>query len=151
MIVSKLCRPDVVTVKPHQELVPAAELMREHHVGYLVVVEPDLANETQKPVGVLTDRDIVVTVVARQLDPRAFRVEDVMTREPVVVGESDSVAKALESMNRIGVRRLPVVGTRGQLVGIISLDDVIDALADQLGNVAGSIRNEQRIEEALRP
>jgi CBS domain-containing protein len=151
MNVSKLCRRDVVTIRPYEELMSAAELMREHHVGYLVVVQPDLQNDAQKPVGVLTDRDIVVTVIARQLDPRAFRVEDVMTRDPVVVGETDSLDKALESMNRIGVRRLPVVGSRGQLVGVIALDDAIRVLADELGNVAGSIRNEQRVEGALRP
>jgi CBS domain-containing protein len=74
-----------------------------------------------------------------------------MTRQPVVAAESDSLDKALESMRAIGVRRLPVVGNRGQLTGVISIDDIIDALAQGLGDVAGSIRNEQRLEEVLRP
>jgi CBS domain-containing protein len=151
MNVAQLCRRNPVTVRPHDELTSAAQLMRDRHVGYLVVVEVDLADGVQRPVGVLTDRDIVVTVVSRDVSPRAFRVSDVMTQPLVVVGESDSLDRALKSMRRIGVRRLPVVGNRGQLIGVISLDDVIDALAQDLGDVAGSIRNEQRIEGAVRP
>jgi len=102
-------------------------------------------------VGVLTDRDIVVTVVARETDPRSLRVGDVMTRQPVVAAEDDSITTALQEMRRIGVRRLPVVGRRGQLVGVLSLDDVLDGLAAELQNVAGSIRREQQVESALRP
>lgn len=151
MNIAKLCRPDVVTVREFDELTAAAGLMRERHIGYLVVVEPEFADGSLKPVGVLTDRDIVVTVVARQTDPRTLRVGDVMTREPVVAADTDPIDKALASMRRMGVRRLPVVGSRGQLVGVLSLDDVIDALAAEMANVAGSIRNEQRMEGALRP
>jgi len=151
MNVAKLCRENVVTIRQSEELTAAAELMRERHIGYLVVVEPEFADGSLKPIGVLTDRDIVVTVVARQTDPRTLRVGDVMTRGPVLAAETDSLDKALGSMRRIGVRRLPVVGKRGELVGVLSLDDIIDALAGELANVAGSIRNEQRIEGTLRP
>jgi CBS domain-containing protein len=74
-----------------------------------------------------------------------------MTQQPVVAAETESLEKALETMRRIGVRRLPVVGSRGQLVGVLSLDDIIDALALDLGDVAASIRKAQRVESALRP
>jgi CBS domain-containing protein len=151
MNVADLCKHNVATICARDDLVAAAELMRERHVGYLVVVEPDSADNSQRPVGVLTDRDIVVTVVARQTDPRTLRVGDVMTEKPMVAAESDSIDKALAVMRRIGVRRLPVVGSRGQLVGVLSLDDVIESIAGELGDLAGSIRNEQRIEGALRP
>jgi CBS domain-containing protein len=151
MNVGKTCRQTVVTVRPFDELTAAARLMRENHIGYLVVVEPDPGGTTVKPVGVLTDRDIVVAVVARETDPRSLRVGDVMTRQPVVAAEGDSIATALQEMRRIGVRRLPVVGQRGQLVGVLSLDDVLDGLAADLQSVAGSIRREQQIESALRP
>jgi CBS domain-containing protein len=151
MNVGKTCRQTVVTVRPFDELTAAARLMRENHIGYLVVVEPDPGGTTVKPVGVLTDRDIVVAVVARETDPRSLRVGDVMTRQPVVAAEGDSIATALQEMRRIGVRRLPVVGRRGQLVGVLSLDDVLDGLAADLQSVAGSIRREQQIESALRP
>lgn len=151
MNVGKTCRQNVVTVRPFDELTAAARLMRENHIGYLVVVEPDVGDASVKPVGVLTDRDIVVAVVARETDPRSLRVGDVMTRQPVVAAEGDSIATALQEMRRIGVRRLPVVGQRGQLVGVLSLDDVLDGLAADLQSVAGSIRREQQVESALRP
>jgi CBS domain-containing protein len=151
MNVGTICRRNVVTVRRFDELIKAAQLMREKHVGYLVVVEPDLGNELQRTVGVLTDRDLVISVLAREVDPRSLRVGDVMTQQPVTIGESESIEKGLLEMRRIGVRRLPVVGQRGQLVGILSLDDVLDILAGQLQNVASSIRNEQRLEGVLRP
>jgi CBS domain-containing protein len=90
-------------------------------------------------------------VIARGADPRTLRVEDVMTRNPVVVSATDPLDQALQSMRRIGVRRIPVVGHREQLVGVLSLDEVIDALSGRLSQVAGSIQQEQRTEEALRP
>jgi CBS domain-containing protein len=103
------------------------------------------------PVGVLTDRDIVVTVLAKDANPQALRVGDIMTRGPLVVGESSPVASALKEMRRIGVRRVPVVGRIGELVGVLSLDDILDSLAGELLDVAGSVRNEQLIENSLRP
>ena len=151
MIISELCQRDVVTVRSSDELFGAAELMREKHVGYLVVVETEKSEQDFRPIGVLTDRDIVVAVVARGVDPRSLKVGDVMTRQPVTVAESDPLDRVLLEMRRVGVRRVPVVGHRGQLVGILSLDDVIDALSSELQNIASSIRNEQRIEGSLRP
>ena len=151
MKVAELCRHSVVTIRPSDELTTAAALMRERHVGYLVVVEPVSVDGSLRPAGILTDRDIVVSVIARQTDAASLRVGEVMTQNPVVVGDSESVEEAVSSMRRVGVRRLPVVGSRGQLVGVISIDDVLDALAGQLMNVAGSIRNERTIEGALRP
>jgi CBS domain-containing protein len=129
----------------------AARLMREKHVGYLVVVEPAVRETAFKPAGVLTDRDIAVSVVAREADARALRAEDVMTRAPVVAQEDESLGSALKKMRKIGVRRLPVVGPMEELVGVISLDDVIDALVGELEDVAGAIRSEQLIEHSLRP
>lgn len=151
MNIKNICQKNPVTVRRSDELVKAAQLMREKHIGYLVVVEPDVADGSQRPIGVLTDRDIVITVIARETDPRSLRVEDIMTRQPVIASTADSIDKALRDMRRVGVRRLPVVGLRGELVGILSMDDVLDVLAGELQNVAGSIRNEQVIEGTLRP
>ncbi len=151
MSVRLLCKREVVTVRESEELHAAAQLMRERHVGYLVVVEPADGGEALRPVGVLTDRDIVVEVVARDVDPRSLIVGDVMTPDPVVVREDVSVSAALADMRRIGVRRLPVVGGRGQLIGVLSIDDVLDSLATELLDAAGSMRNEVRVETALRP
>lgn len=151
MKVGDICGRNVVTVREFDELAASAQLMREHHIGYLVVVEPDVANRTVLPVGVLTDRDIVVGVIAQGTDPRTLRVGDVMKRKPILAEEDSSVSDALRHMREIGVRRLPVVGVMGQLVGVLSLDDVLDAFAEQLMDVARSIRHELKMEGALRP
>ena len=151
MNVGQLCRRNVVTVRRGVPVISAARLMRENHIGYLVVVEPDAAGTTARPVGVLTDRDIVVAAVARGEDPTRLTVADVMTQNPVVIGLGETIAAAMAEMRRIGVRRLPVVGELDELVGLLSLDDVLELLAGELGDAAGAIRSERRIEGDLRP
>jgi len=147
----QICQRTVVTIDASDDLVTAARLMREKHIGYLVVVESSVRDQALKPIGVLTDRDIVVTVVARGADPRSLRVGDVMTRNPVTVMREDSIADALEQMKRIGVRRLPVVGDCGVLAGIVSLDDVLTRMAADMESAAGAIKRERAVEGALRP
>jgi CBS domain-containing protein len=148
--VRSLCKSNVVTVRPFDDLTTAAQLMREKHVGYLIVVEPGPQEGTMKPVGVITDRDMVVSVLARDVDPRTLRVGEVMTQKPVVVSEADSVQHAIQEMRRIGVRRIPVIGDRGELAGVLSLDEIIDQLAVELEDVAGSLRSEQIAERVMR-
>ena len=150
MSIGTICKRGVVTVRPFDDLTKAAALMRREHIGYLVVVEPDVLQGGVRPVGVLTDRDIVIAVVAGGADPKALRVDDVMTESPVIVKESSTVAAALQAMRHIGVRRVPVVDAFGRLEGILALDDIIETLASELGDVAGSIHNERRMESALR-
>jgi CBS domain-containing protein len=151
MNVGEICVRNVVTVLEVDELTKAAEVMREKHIGYLVVVGPKPGEAGFMPIGVLTDRDIVVGVVAKHTDPKALRVGDLMTRQPVVVNENASLTQALSEMRRIGVRRVPVVGRTGLLTGVLSLDDILGAVSEELLDVAGSIRKEVRMEEALRP
>lgn len=151
MNVGDLCQRNAISVRAFDDLTSAAQVMREKHVGYLVVVDPSVREGTFKPAGVLTDRDIVVAVVAREANTSALRVGDVMTREPVVAQEDESLGGALKKMRKIGVRRLPVVGKYEELVGVISLDDIIDALVGELQDVAGAIRSEQLVEHSLRP
>lgn len=151
MNVGDICSRNVVTIRESDELTTAAQLMRRKHVGYLVVIEPKLDESTVAPVGVITDRDIVVGVVARETDPRTLKVGDLMTRHPVLARDDSTVSAALHHMREIGVRRLPVVDRAGRLVGLLSLDDVLDGLANELMDVASSIRHELKIESALRP
>jgi len=151
MDIGSICQQGVITVTRFDELTTAARLMREKHIGYLVVVEPDLATGGERPVGVLTDRDIVVAVVAGGADPAALRVGDVMTQQPVTVTAAESIGAALKILRRIGVRRLPVVSPLGDLAGVVSLDDIVSHLADELQDVAGSIHHQRRIEDDLRP
>jgi CBS domain-containing protein len=151
MGVGDICRRDVVTIAPENDLCDAARLMREKHVGMLVVVGTVEGNADQVVQGVLTDRDIVVTVVGRGAEPKGLKVMDVMTRNPLLVAEGASVAGVVRLMRTDGVRRVPVVGARNQLVGVISIDDVLDVLADQLTAISGAIRGEQARERELRP
>ena len=150
MNVSEICRRHAITIRAHEELQAAARLMRERHIGYLVVVDEN-SPDMSRPIGVLTDRDIVVSVLAKGEDPRTLRVGDVMTREPLLIPEDKSLEYALGEMRRIGVRRVPVTDRAGRSVGVLSLDDVLDAVARQLLGVVGSIHRELRTEGVQRP
>jgi CBS domain-containing protein len=153
MKIGEVCKSNVVTIEGREEVAAAAQRMRDRHVGYLVVVEPIDGDSSdperqlgQRPIGVLTDRDLVVTVMARGADPTRFRVEDVMTLRPVTVREDEMLSAAVTKMRGIGVRRLPVVSGKGALVGILALDDVLDCVAGELQNIVSSIQQEQRVE-----
>src|SRR5512146_2223342 len=119
MNVGQVCGRHIVTVLPDSDLTAAAALMREKHIGYLVVVESELM---RRPVGVLTDRDIVVSVVAMKADPASLTVGDVMTPRVVSTDEQSTLDAALVQMRRDGVRRLPVLGAEGEVVGVLSID-----------------------------
>jgi len=149
MTVSLICNHNVATIAATEGVVDAAVRMREEHVGTLLVVER--RGSIHVPVGILTDRDIVVAVVAKRVAPDSLTVGDAMTREVLTVREDDGVEFALREMRRRGVRRAPVVGKRGELVGIVSLDDVVQHLAMQLGRLADAIRVEQDTEARARP
>jgi CBS domain-containing protein len=151
MNVSDICKRNVVTIHPKQTLVAAIELMREKHIGYLIVTDSQTSNNPQTPVGVLTDRDIVVGVLARGADVRGLSVDEVMTRKPVVVHDNDAVRSALKEMRRIGARRLPVVDSNGQLAGVLALDDIFASIAEFIADAAEAVQQEQRLESALRP
>jgi CBS domain-containing protein len=125
----ELCQRKVVTVRRHEELATAAWMMRERNVGCLVVVEPAGVLGGERPVGMLTDRDIVTNVIVRQADPREASVEDAMTRQPVTVAATTSIEDALQRMRDGHVRRVPVVDERGRLAGILALDDIFEYLA----------------------
>jgi CBS domain-containing protein len=151
MNAGSVCKRGVVTVAPTDDLVAAAHVMREKHVGYLIVSETSAAPEKgRRVVGVLTDRDIVVAVLAQEVDAHTLKVGDVLTRDPLLIDEAQSIEAVLRHMREAGVRRVPVVDRSGGLAGVLSIDDVLERIAEQLLNIAGSIRNEQRIERAVR-
>ena len=127
----------------------AARLMREHHVGSLVVVEE--AEPGRVVVGMLTDRDIVTGVVAKGVDPESLRVEDLMGADLVSAREDDSVIDLLAVMRRKGVRRIPVVDAQGVLVGLAALDDLLEVIAEELNLVAQAIESGRKREPTRRP
>lgn len=136
-----LCNREVVFAYRDVRLAEAARMMREHHVGSLVVVVDRLSERV--PVGILTDRDIVVAVVAKELDPRTLAVGDVMTREPLTIREQDDISDALRLMRDKGVRRVPVVTHSGALAGILTIDDLLELVAEELGDFARTIDRER--------
>lgn len=143
---------NVVSIEPTKGVVEAARLMREEHIGFLIVTEPVAPPASgRKVTGVLTDRDLVVVVLARDADPHALTVGDVMTRNPLLISEDCPLDAALGLMREAGVRRVPVVDSSGALSGVLSVDDVLERMARQLTNIAGSIGGGQRTERLVRP
>jgi CBS domain-containing protein len=127
----------------------AARLMRERHVGCIVVVEQ--GDGGRLPIGILTDRDIVMAVVAKDADAKTLRAGDVMTATVASVRESDTLYDVLSTMRSRGVRRVPVTGPHGTLAGILTLDDVLNALAGQLQALGSVVGRERRQEFIVRP
>lgn len=148
LTVGDACVRDVTVAFRQTTVDGAARLMRENHVGCVVVVEE--AQGARTVVGVLTDRDIVIGVVAAGLDPAALRVEDVMSTDLVTAREDDSLLDLMRTMRQKGVRRVPVVGAQAVLVGIVAFDDVLGALSLELSLLVGAIDSEGQRERRLR-
>ena len=148
MSVGEVCKREVVFVSKDNTVVEAAKLMREHHVGALVVTESEEGRP--RPLGVLTDRDIVVEIIAEDLKIENLLVGDVMSFELATIGEDDGISEAIKMMKGRGVRRIPVLNSAGDLVGIFAVDDVIELLAEELSDVAQLLGHEQEREKATR-
>jgi CBS domain-containing protein len=133
-----ICSRMVTIAYPSLALDEAARLMRQRHVGCLVIVEELSATESLV-VGVLTDRDIAMGVVAADRDPHGMRVGDLMSKDVVTAREQDSLLDVVAAMQRRKVRRIPVTGARDVLVGLVSLDDVLAAMAQQMLAVASAV------------
>jgi CBS domain-containing protein len=144
MTSGQICSRDVVAATRDTTVQEAARLMRRHHVGTVVVVEKQ--NGVSRPVGIVTDRDIVVEVNAVDLDPHALTVGDIMSSELASVNEEDGLMSALEVMRLKGVRRLPVTDMRGELVGIVSIDDLLEPLTRQVTELARIVGRERQRE-----
>jgi CBS domain-containing protein len=129
-----LCHRHVVHIQADASVLDAAHLMREKHVGDVVVVDGD--HGILRPIGMLTDRDIVTLVVGEDIAPDSVRVSDVMAHNPKVIHQFDEVFTAIERMREAGVRRLPIVDDRGHLVGIVTADDIQQILSRMQSSLA---------------
>ena len=143
-----ICKRKVSVAYQHTSVVAAAQLMREDHVGAIVVVED--ANGSRQVRGLITDRDIVMSVVALGLDPEPLCLEDVMSERLVTAQEDDALPQLMQSMREHGVRRVPVVGIHDELMGIVTLDDVLKILAQEMNLLVGSIDTSLKHERARR-
>jgi CBS domain-containing protein len=144
-----LCTRVVAVTYPDASLASAARLMREQHVGALVVV--DRQDQGDTVAGILTDRDIVVSAVALDRDAREVPVGEAMSREVVTAREDEPMIGVLATMRARGLRRLPVVGPHGVLVGLLSFDDLLAAVAIQMQGLAEALIAERQHEAAVRP
>jgi len=148
MLLSEICTPDVVYCTAEITAAAAARLMRERHVGDVIVVaEPEV---DQTPIGVVTDRDLVVEVLAKERDPAKVKVREIMRTPIVVAHSSEDAHQALERMKIHGVRRIPVMDEHGRLAGILCLDDLLKRLAADAVALAAVVSREQDQERRAR-
>ena len=148
MPVGEICNREVIVVQRGNTALEAAKLMRSHHVGDVIVV--DDGSGMRKPVGIITDRDLVVEIMSSALDPALIAVGDILVGELLTIGENAGVFEAIELMRNGGVRRLPVVDGNGALIGILALDDLLELLAEELLSLSKLVKHERNKESARR-
>lgn len=149
MKIGKVCNREVVVTDKGNNVLEAAKLMRQHHVGSLLVISRD--SDGIRPVGIITDRDIVVEILAEEVPLDKVAVEDLMTKSLVVANEDDDLFDAVQKMRVKAVRRIPVIDAKGLLIGIFTMDDLIELLHEELGNIVSLVSREQKIEQKQRP
>jgi CBS domain-containing protein len=137
MSVRQICNPDVDVITVEETAQTAAGRMHARKVGTLVVV-----NERQEPIGIVTDRDLAVRVVAEGKDPATTIIAEVMTRDPETVREKTPVEDALRIMRNGSFRRVPVVDYDDRLVGLLSLDDILHLLAHDFAQIGDLVERE---------
>ena len=148
MPASEICNREVDIVQRDSNVHEAAKLMRQHHVGDVVVVEE--RKGVQVPVGIVTDRDLVVEIMAPDLLQMVITVGDIMAPKLVTVKDSTGIYEAIQYMRGEGVRRLPVVDSNGGLIGILTLDDLLELLAEEMLELSKLVKHEQKKESANR-
>lgn len=148
MSVGEVCNRETVIIQRGASILETAKLMRSHHVGSIVVVEDESA--PARPLGIITDRDLVVEVMAGNVDLERLTVEDVMQSDLITAAEGDSIWDTIDRMRTKGVRRIPVVDAQGMLAGILSMDDLLDFLVEELSNLVGLVKRELTSEQATR-
>ena len=148
MSVGEICNRKVVIMNRHESVLDAARLMREQHVGDVVVVDEHEGRRI--PVGIISDRDVIVEVLAKEVSLESVTVGDVMSNHLLIAQEGDEFLDTIKRMRTRGVRRVPVVDATGVLVGILTLDDLIELISEQLSDLVRLLTTELRHERELR-
>lgn len=148
MSAGEYCNRDVVIVESSEPVKTAVDLMRTHHVGDVVVVNKE--DGSTRPIGILTDRDIIVEILAEDVDIDTVSVGDVMSYELVAVPEETKLMDVIKTMRTSKARRMPVIDADGGLVGILTADDIVELLSEQLSDLAALITNEINKEKRSR-
>lgn len=137
MTVGKICRREVDLAEPHESARAAAQRMLQRQVGSLIVVDA-----MRVPIGIVTDRDLVVKVMAKGLAPDVATVREAMTSQPHYVHEDTAIEEALRAMRVHRHRRLPVVDDDGRLLGVVTMDDVVVLIAEEMQSIGKLIERE---------
>ena len=145
MTAGEYCNREVVITEQDVSVTEAAMLMRQHHVGDLVVVEKQ--GEKTLPIGIITDRDIVIEVIAQKTDPDSIMIKDIMSTGLILVEEKEALLDTLTLMKNQGIRRIIVVDAQGSLQGLFSADDAIELIAEAMNNLTKLVKREITHEE----
>ena len=148
MKAGELCNREVVTASRQTSIREAARLMRDQHVGSLVIVEKQ--DSLSIPVGIITDRDLVIEILAEDVDLETVTIGDVMSYALLKVSEQESVFDTAQRMRARGVRRVPVIAESGALIGILALDDMLELLSEELSLLARLTSRESEQEQKKR-
>ncbi|MFO1462773.1 MAG: CBS domain-containing protein [bacterium] len=148
MKVGEICTREVIVAQKGDSLLEAARSMREFHVGSVVVVQQLQGKNV--PVGIVTDRDILIETVAEDLSAKTLSVEDIMVSDLATACEDDDLFDTIRLMRSKGVRRMPIVDRRGALVGLLALDDVLEFLSQEIRELAQVGARGQEKEARLR-
>ena len=149
MIVSDICSCELVTIQRNETVLAAAKLMRQNHVGAIIVV--DKRDDCLVPVGIVTDRDLVMEVLATELDQKTVTVGDIMAPDLFTVKENTETFEAIQFMRSKTIRRLPIVNEAGALVNLLTLDDVLELLSNEMLDLSKLVRYEKKKEIRHRP
>lgn len=139
MTIGNYCKHAVITTSKNTSVFDAAKLMKQHNIGDIVVVDE---TNSGMPVGIFTDRDIAIKIVAEEVDPRDLTVGDAMSQNLLVLQEHQQIQETVDMMCAKGVRRAPIIDKNNKIIGIATLDDLFLLFADQLGSLAKLVRKQ---------
>lgn len=150
MPTSSLYHTHVAVISKDASIEEAAKVMRDHHVGSVVVVESSSKGGLE-PVGLLTDRDIVIELISQGISPAEVSVKDIMSPSPVTAPHTASLHEVIQIMKKAKVRRLPIVDAKNLLVGFVSFDDLIENLGKEMASLSQITYSQQQLERNARP
>ena len=149
MKVGEICNQEVIIAQKEESLLEAGKRMREFHVGSLVVIQESEGERI--PIGILTDRDILMEVLSEGVPLEKIEVRDIMSSSPVTVSQEEGVFETIDLMRRHGIRRVPVVDAQRSLVGVLALDDLLEFLSEELKSLSKIFSFQQEQEALHRP
>ncbi|MEW6741031.1 MAG: CBS domain-containing protein [Nitrospirota bacterium] len=136
MSLKPLMTKELTSLPSTATVLDAAKYMTDMNVGSVIVVDND------KPSGILTDRDIVTKVLSQDKDPKTTKIRDIMTSPAVTISEDRDIIDVTRLMSERGIRRFPVVDANGKIIGVITLDDVLVFLGQEMQNIATALKRE---------